>query len=73
MRACKGFYQDPIFRVKKMADEENYRCYVIPKDVGGRYSVFTPVGLLPVCVAGVNINELIKGAKKAFEDLKIPS
>jgi len=48
--------------LKHMADAENYKTYEIPNDVGGRYSVLTPVGLLPVAVAGFNIRELIKGA-----------
>lgn len=48
--------------LKKLADAEGYKTYVIPDDVGGRYSVLTPVGLLPVAVAGFNIRELVRGA-----------
>lgn len=48
--------------LKTLADAEGYKTYVIPDDVGGRYSVLTPVGLLPVAVAGFNIRELIRGA-----------
>lgn len=48
--------------LKKMADEKHYQSYVIPDDVGGRYSVLTPVGLLPVAAAGFDIGRLIKGA-----------
>ena len=48
--------------LKKLADNEGYTTYVIPDDVGGRYSVLSPVGLLPVAVAGLNIRELLKGA-----------
>ncbi len=44
------------------ADKEGYRSFVIPDNVGGRFSVLTPVGLLPIAVAGFNIRELIKGA-----------
>ena len=44
------------------ADKEGYRSFVIPDNVGGRFSVLTPVGLLPIAVAGFNICELIKGA-----------
>jgi glucose-6-phosphate isomerase len=51
--------------LKKLADEEGYTTFVIPDDVGGRYSVLTPVGLLPISLAGVNIRELIAGAKTA--------
>ncbi len=53
--------------LKTVADEEGYKSFVIPDDVGGRYSVLAPVGLLPIAVAGINIEELIKGAK-LFED-----
>lgn len=47
--------------LKKMADEEGYKTFVIPDDVGGRYSVMTPVGLLPIAIAGFNIDEMVKG------------
>ncbi|MGF7138946.1 glucose-6-phosphate isomerase [Roseimarinus sediminis] len=46
-----------------LANEEGYKTYVIPDDVGGRYSVLTPVGLVPIAVAGFDIRELVKGAK----------
>ncbi len=49
--------------LKTLADTEGYKCFVIPDDVGGRYSVLTPVGLLPIAVAGIDIREMIKGAK----------
>lgn len=45
-----------------MATNEGYKKYVIPDNVGGRYSVLTPVGLLPIAVAGFNIKELVAGA-----------
>jgi len=48
--------------LKKLADAEGYASYVIPDDVGGRYSVLTPVGLLPIAVAGFDIAKLVKGA-----------
>ncbi|MDH3256210.1 MAG: glucose-6-phosphate isomerase [Nitrospinota bacterium] len=48
--------------LKQLADEEGYRRFVIPGDVGGRYSVLTPVGLLPIAVAGLNIREVMAGA-----------
>ncbi len=44
------------------ADKEGYKSFIIPDNVGGRYSVLTPVGLLPIAVAGFNIDELIAGA-----------
>ncbi|MCL1850814.1 MAG: glucose-6-phosphate isomerase [Bacteroidetes bacterium] len=49
--------------LKKLSTEENYKTFVIPDDVGGRYSVLTPVGLLPIACAGFNIEKLIAGAK----------
>ena len=49
--------------LKKLADAEGYKTYVVPDDVGGRYSVLTPVGLLPIAVAGFNIREFVNGAK----------
>ncbi len=49
--------------LKTLADSEGYKTFVIPDDVGGRYSVLTPVGLLPIAAAGIDIKELIKGAK----------
>ncbi len=44
------------------ANAEGYKTFDIPNDIGGRYSVFTPVGLLPIAVAGINIEELLDGA-----------
>jgi glucose-6-phosphate isomerase len=49
--------------LKEMAEKEAYTTYEIPDDVGGRFSVFTPVGLLPIAVAGFDIQKLIAGAK----------
>lgn len=48
--------------LKKLSDEEGYKTFVIPDDVGGRFSVLTPVGLLPISCAGINIRQLVKGA-----------
>jgi len=56
--------------LKKIAENSYYRQFSIPANIGGRYSVLTPVGLLPVAVAGVNIEQLIAGAKKAATLLK---
>ena len=49
--------------LKQLADEEEYETFVIPDNVGGRFSVLTPVGLLPIAVAGINIDKLMEGAK----------
>lgn len=53
--------------LNKIIDEEGYHKYVIPDDVGGRFSVLTPVGLLPVAVAGFDIKTLFYGAVAEFE------
>lgn len=49
--------------LRVMAETNGYETFVIPDNVGGRYSVLTPVGLLPIAVAGIDIRELVKGAK----------
>ncbi|MEG1611711.1 MAG: glucose-6-phosphate isomerase [Alistipes sp.] len=49
--------------LKTLATNEGYPCFVIPDDVGGRFSVLTPVGLLPLASAGINIVELVRGAQ----------
>lgn len=54
--------------LKQLADKEGYECFVIPDDVGGRFSVLTPVGLLPIAVSGADIDAMMKGAADARED-----
>ena len=49
--------------LKTLADNEGYPTFVIPDNVGGRYSVLTPVGLLPLAVAGIDIRALVEGAR----------
>ncbi len=51
--------------LKSLADEEGYESFVVPDDVGGRYSVLTAVGLLPIACAGIDIDALMKGAQLA--------
>ena len=48
------------------ADEQGYKTFVVPDDIGGRYSVLTPVGLLPIAVAGIDIVSILDGAKQAM-------
>ena len=48
--------------LKQLADKEGYETFVVPDDVGGRYSVLTPVGLFPIAVAGLDIRKLVAGA-----------
>jgi len=53
--------------LKALADEKGYECFVVPDDVGGRFSVLTAVGLLPIAAAGADIDKLMAGAAKAAE------
>ena len=53
--------------LKTFADSEGYETFVIPDDVGGRFSVLTAVGLLPIAAAGINIDQMMKGAQDARE------
>ncbi|HLR40382.1 MAG TPA: glucose-6-phosphate isomerase [Virgibacillus sp.] len=59
--------------LKAVADKEGYETFVIPDDVGGRFSVLTAVGLLPIAVSGVEIDEMMQGAKEAMTDLAEPA
>jgi len=54
--------------LKKLADSKNWKTFVIPDNVGGRFSVLSPVGLLPIAISGININDLLHGAKIVAED-----
>ena len=54
--------------LKELADKEGYETFVVPDDVGGRFSVLTAVGLLPIAVAGADIDALMAGAKKAQDE-----
>lgn len=57
--------------LKELADKEGYETFVIPDDVGGRYSVLTPVGLLPIAVSGCDIQAIMDGAAKAMDDFSV--
>ncbi len=59
---CKG-------TLKNLADKEGYETFVVPDDVGGRYSVLTAVGLLPIAAAGIDIDALMLGAANARTEL----
>jgi len=54
--------------LKKMADKEGYTSFVIPHNIGGRYSVCTPVGLLPIACAGIDIEEFLSGIRNGMEE-----
>lgn len=57
--------------LKDLSDKEGYETFVVPDDVGGRYSVLTAVGLLPIAVAGLDIDSLMAGAAAAREKLSV--
>ena len=59
--------------LKTLADAEGYETFVVPDDVGGRFSVLTAVGLLPIAAAGIDIDEIMKGAADAREEYANPS
>ena len=59
--------------LKQLADAEGYQTFVIPDDVGGRYSVLTPVGLLPMAVAGIDIDAVMVGAEAAMQEYGTPN
>ncbi len=58
--------------LKQLATGEGYETFVVPDDVGGRFSVLTAVGLLPIAAAGIDIDELMRGAAEARDDYKAP-
>lgn len=53
--------------LRQETEAMGYKSFVLPSDIGGRYSVLTPVGLLPLAVAGADIRKILSGAKKAYE------
>ena len=55
--------------LKKLADDEGYETFIVPDDIGGRFSVLTPVGLLPMAAAGLDIDAVMAGAAAAREEL----
>ncbi len=55
--------------LRGLSDKEGYETFIVPDDIGGRYSVLTPVGLLPMAVAGIDIDTVLHGAKKAMDKL----
>ena len=57
--------------LKELADQEGYQTFVIPDDVGGRFSVLTAVGLLPIAVSGCDITALMQGAEAAMNELAV--
>ena len=63
---CRG-------KLKEFSDKCGYETFVVPDDIGGRYSVLTAVGLLPIAVAGIDIDAMMQGAADAMEAYKTPS
>jgi len=60
--------------LRTLTNEEGYKSYVVPENVGGRFSVFTPAGMLPIAVAGISIRDLVKGAAdmEKATDISVP-
>lgn len=59
--------------LKVLSDAEGYQTFVVPDDIGGRFSVLTAVGLLPIAAAGVDIDQIMKGAADARETYSVPT
>jgi glucose-6-phosphate isomerase len=59
--------------LKTLSDAEGYETFVVPDDIGGRFSVLTAVGLLPIAAAGIDIDAIMKGAADAREEYSNPS
>ncbi len=59
--------------LRTLANQNSFKTFVIPDDVGGRFSVLTPVGLLPIAIAGVDINQLVEGAKVGENEFGSPA
>ena len=59
--------------LKQLAKNNDYKTFHIPENIGGRYSVLTAVGLLPIATSGINISDMLKGAQQAMDDLDDPN
>jgi len=74
--ACKAIFATTDASkgaLKELSIKEGYQTFTLPGDVGGRYSVFTAVGLFPMAVAGIDIKSLMNGAKSSMLDLRNPN
>ncbi len=74
--ACKRIYATTDAKkgaLRMLANEEGYETFIIPDDVGGRFSVLTPVGLLPIASAGIDIDSIMQGAKDSMNDFNNPN
>jgi len=59
--------------LRELAEQKGYETFVVPDNVGGRYSVLTAVGLLPIAASGIDIVEMMKGAQDAYQELLDPT
>ncbi|MDO4593828.1 MAG: glucose-6-phosphate isomerase [Tissierellia bacterium] len=57
--------------LKTLSDNEGYETFVVPDDIGGRFSVISAVGLLPLCASGIDIDQFMDGFKEAREEFKV--
>ncbi len=58
--------------LKRLADKEGYTTFILPDNIGGRFSVITPVGLFPIACAGIDVNELLEGVKEGMIEYSNP-
>jgi glucose-6-phosphate isomerase len=58
--------------LRRLADEEGYESFVVPDDIGGRFSVLTAVGLLPIAVAGIDVRDMLRGARDGAKEWQKP-
>src|SRR5690606_25939293 len=56
--------------LRKLADEQGYQTFEVPGDIGGRYSVLTPVGIVPLALSDFSVYELMSGADRLFSELE---
>lgn len=59
--------------LRELAEQKGYETFVVPDDVGGRYSVLTAVGLLPIAASGIDVIKMMKGAQDAYDELLDPT
>ena len=57
--------------LKKLAKDEGYELFLMPENIGGRYSLLTPVGMLPLCVCDVDIDQMLEGAKQQSKNIDL--
>ncbi len=59
--------------LRELVNKEGYASFIIPDDIGGRYSIFTAVGMLPIAVSGLDIDKIMEGALSGMEEYSNPN